>query len=466
MLFDAFISHASEDKETFVRGLSEALREKNVAVWYDEFSLRVGDSLRRSIDQGLTKSRFGIVILSKAFIGKKWPEWELDGLVQRQNSSQDPVILPVWFDISYEDVMAFSPPLADKFAIRAEKGLKYVVDELLKVIKPQGSSLVVARERLIAIGYHHPPVVTDDWWHRPLEYSGSNPMEGSFQEAMGWGHWGFPLPPTGNTALEKGERIAWAALQLNWQEKANTYPISQISRPKIVHDFINSTPGLQQACLEYPHYLSTYAPQLTIPGCGGEFESVFDTWLENSRKKQKKQKEIGSKSGTGLTLDGNVPTCDEPIALHDPTFGNYESAHIACFFVQGDLMGPPVKVYDTIDYTLWFLSDESNWVPPKMKQFLIDGLKKWAVWPWSEFTNESDFPSNSSTGTLQKSLSKMKSPIDIKLTNRIHKDIDTRFDYSINILKLPDSVAILKERFFCAGFIEEWYRQRHLKRKK
>lgn len=239
MLYDAFISHASEDKQDFVRGLAEALRDNNVAVWYDEFTLKVGNSLRRSIDHGLSKSRFGIVVLSKAFIGKQWPEWELDGLVQRQNNSLDSVILPVWLGLSYEEVLDFSPPLADRFAIKAEKGLEYVVNELLKVINPQGSSLVVARNRLIELGFN-PPVVTSDWWHQAIEYCGSNSLEGTFQDATGWGHWGFPLPPVGDTTAEKGERIAWAALQLNWQKIANNCSISQVTKPETIHEFINS----------------------------------------------------------------------------------------------------------------------------------------------------------------------------------------------------------------------------------
>ncbi|MEX1028877.1 MAG: toll/interleukin-1 receptor domain-containing protein, partial [Paenibacillaceae bacterium] len=62
-----FISHASEDKKGFVRPLAKKLKEAHVEVWYDEFSLMPGDSLRRSIDKGLTQSRFGIVVLSDAF---------------------------------------------------------------------------------------------------------------------------------------------------------------------------------------------------------------------------------------------------------------------------------------------------------------------------------------------------------------------------------------------------------------
>jgi len=81
--WDAFISHAWEDKESFVRPLAHALTALGAAVWYDEFSLRLGDSLSASIDKGLAGSRYGIVVLSKAFIAKRWPQRELQGLVKR-----------------------------------------------------------------------------------------------------------------------------------------------------------------------------------------------------------------------------------------------------------------------------------------------------------------------------------------------------------------------------------------------
>ena len=86
MLYDVFVSHASEDKDDFVRPLAQRLRAEHLEVWYDEFTLNVGDSLRRSIDRGLSQSRFGLVVLSPSFFGKQWSQWELDGLVARQNS--------------------------------------------------------------------------------------------------------------------------------------------------------------------------------------------------------------------------------------------------------------------------------------------------------------------------------------------------------------------------------------------
>lgn len=81
--FDVFICHASEDKDSLVRPLAHALRDRELSVWYDEFELRIGDSLRQKIDRGLARSHFGIVVLSTAFFGKGWANYELDGLVTR-----------------------------------------------------------------------------------------------------------------------------------------------------------------------------------------------------------------------------------------------------------------------------------------------------------------------------------------------------------------------------------------------
>lgn len=62
--FDVFISHASEDKDSIVRSLATELTNQGLKVWYDEFTLRIGDSLRQKIDKGLAKSRVGLVVLS------------------------------------------------------------------------------------------------------------------------------------------------------------------------------------------------------------------------------------------------------------------------------------------------------------------------------------------------------------------------------------------------------------------
>jgi predicted RNA-binding Zn-ribbon protein involved in translation (DUF1610 family) len=134
--WDAFISHASDDKESFVRPLAHALTALGAAVWYDEFSLNLGDSLSASIDRGLAGSRYGIVVLSKAFIAKRWPQRELQGLVAREMGGRS-TILPVWHQLTRDDVLEFSPPLADKLAaITTDHTADQIALQILSVIRP------------------------------------------------------------------------------------------------------------------------------------------------------------------------------------------------------------------------------------------------------------------------------------------------------------------------------------------
>ncbi len=112
---DVFISHASEDKDEIVRPLAFALRNAGLSVWYDEFELKIGDSLRQKIDRGLAKSRFGIVVLSKSFIKKGWTNYELDGIITKVVSGEQ-VLLPIWHNITKQEVVDFSPSIADKLA--------------------------------------------------------------------------------------------------------------------------------------------------------------------------------------------------------------------------------------------------------------------------------------------------------------------------------------------------------------
>jgi len=135
MDWDVFISHAWEDKEAIARPLAEALRRKGLRVWYDEFTLTLGDSLRRSIDRGLAQSKYGVVILSPNFFAKEWPQKELDGLAAREVYG-DKVILPIWHNVTADQVREYSPTLADRVAVSSDRGLEHVVEELLRVIKP------------------------------------------------------------------------------------------------------------------------------------------------------------------------------------------------------------------------------------------------------------------------------------------------------------------------------------------
>lgn len=131
--WDVFVSHASEDKQDFVCPLAEELQTRGLRVWYDDFTLTVGDSLRRSIDRGLARSGYGIVVLSPSFFAKDWPQRELDGLVAREVEGRK-VILPVWHKIDVAGVRLYSPMLADRVAVSSGRGVKQVADVLVAAI--------------------------------------------------------------------------------------------------------------------------------------------------------------------------------------------------------------------------------------------------------------------------------------------------------------------------------------------
>ncbi|HPP28629.1 MAG TPA: DUF1883 domain-containing protein [Phycisphaerae bacterium] len=137
--YDVFISHASEDKDAIVRSLANALTAKGLKVWYDEFSLRIGDSLRQKIDRGLASSRVGLVVLSPSFIAKGWTNYELDGIVTRTVSGEQ-ILLPIWHNITKQQVIDFSPSLADKVArSTATHTVEEIAAEIAELLADQPS---------------------------------------------------------------------------------------------------------------------------------------------------------------------------------------------------------------------------------------------------------------------------------------------------------------------------------------
>ena len=129
--WDFFIAYVSEDKDEIARPLAERLNSRGLMAWYVDYSLKQGSNLRESIDYGLARSRFGIVIISSHFLEKRWPQEELDDLATREVNGRK-VILPVWHGIGFREIHERSPVLADRAAISTDRGLDYVVQRMLK----------------------------------------------------------------------------------------------------------------------------------------------------------------------------------------------------------------------------------------------------------------------------------------------------------------------------------------------
>jgi hypothetical protein len=130
--WDAFLSHASEDKR-FAKALVTSLEDWGLKVWFDDNVLRVGDSLRRRIDDGLASSDYGIVLLSKNFFAKEWPQRELDGLTTREDGKHK-VIIPIWHDVTSEQVRKYSPTLADRLSLLSSSEPESVAEKIVEAI--------------------------------------------------------------------------------------------------------------------------------------------------------------------------------------------------------------------------------------------------------------------------------------------------------------------------------------------
>lgn len=133
--YDVFISHASEDKSPFVEDLVKALNDRDVKVWYDSLSIAWGDSLKSQIDNGLKRSTFGIVVLSENYIKKGWTQYELEGLFNIE-MTKGKTILPIWHNITKQQVMDFSPTLAGRKALTsATMTAEEIADTFVELIK-------------------------------------------------------------------------------------------------------------------------------------------------------------------------------------------------------------------------------------------------------------------------------------------------------------------------------------------
>jgi hypothetical protein len=136
----AFISHDTRDKEILVRELVHEMSCLMCPVWYDEYSLQVGDSLRASIERGLKETRKCVVVLSPSFFSNDgWGKAEFDSIFTREIREKDNVMLPVWHNVGVKEVYDFCPRLADKVGLNSNLGPKELARRLVAAVKAPSS---------------------------------------------------------------------------------------------------------------------------------------------------------------------------------------------------------------------------------------------------------------------------------------------------------------------------------------
>lgn len=127
----AFISHDSRDKQDIVRPLVTRLQSMMIPLWYDEYSLNIGDNLRESIEKGLKVCERCILVLSPNFLGNiGWTKVEFDAIFSREIVENKKLILPIWVNVTARDVHDYSMALACKFGLNWSLG----VDEVAKLL--------------------------------------------------------------------------------------------------------------------------------------------------------------------------------------------------------------------------------------------------------------------------------------------------------------------------------------------
>ncbi|MBN8529162.1 MAG: TIR domain-containing protein [Caulobacterales bacterium] len=428
MQHDVFICHASEDKDAVARPLAEALREWHLDVWYDEFSMKVGDSLREAIDRGLASCRYGVVIVSPAFFQKRWTQREMNGLVAREMSEGRKLVLPIWHDVELSDVVAYSPPLADVVATRSSVGMERMCADLLRTIRPEESPLMVARDELIRLGWSPPPI-SDEWWLDMVE------AQEHAVSSMWSVPWRFPLPERlGSQGRRRGMNIAWTALHLDWQHQAEHHKFCQITPPEEVLAFVRGDPALTEAAHDYPQYLANYAPQLLIPQFSAEFADDFDDLLKESEERWR------------VDPDRRFPDalCDRQLALRHPGFGRHSAEEVAEKWMVGLGSNHGASIYDELDYIFWLLASDSEWMPADIRAFLIAGFKERAMW-------ERDLLGET-RGAFVDALMKMRRT-PLRWTRAMKTDLERIVSAAIRKMGLKADASAIVERFIEEDFV-------------
>lgn len=434
----AFICHASEDKDAIARPLAEALIERHVEVWFDEFSMKPGDSLREAIDRGLARSDFGIVIVSPAFFSKRWTQRELNGLVAREMAGTRNLVLPVWHGADRDLILRHSPPLADVVAAQSSAGLNVVVEQLLRAIRPAESPLHIAREHLASLSVGAPSL-TDDWW---LDIAELKQSHFAFPECSQ--RWIFPLPFKDETdSFQRGLNLASTALQLDWCYEAEERGLCQLTHPDELHDFIRQRPGMMETVRQSPGTLAMYAPQLTIPGFDEGMEDVFDALLSPTRDDAYEMPGYGGWD----TVDGRRPLCGELIAWRHPSFGGLTTRHLAYSFVNSHDGRYSRRSFSTFDCLAWLLSDRSRWLPSPIKTALTDGIRARGLW----MTDVDDLKNPLVAAIFNHGRK------GFKMTRAVRTGTDELVAGALSRLGLADSAVEIADRFIELDFVDAWY---------
>lgn len=146
--FDAFLSFAVEDKIDVANELYNKLEEHGLRIWYSGRELTLGTSIQDKIREGLDKSRFGILLISPNYFRTNWAQKELGALWARERENNK-VIIPVFHNISPEEVGSWDPAIADRWSVSTAEGIDNACIKIRNhILKSEKSSRVRLNPRI------------------------------------------------------------------------------------------------------------------------------------------------------------------------------------------------------------------------------------------------------------------------------------------------------------------------------
>lgn len=108
--YDLFLCHAWGDRQGAAKELNDLLEDLGVTVWFSENAVKLGTSLVREIDRGLSKSRAGIVLVTPEL----FKSLNAQGIADKELSAllASDLVIPVAHGTTFEALRNVSPLLA------------------------------------------------------------------------------------------------------------------------------------------------------------------------------------------------------------------------------------------------------------------------------------------------------------------------------------------------------------------
>lgn len=140
-MHNAFLSYASEDTE-FASDIVRALEARGLSIWYAPIELKVGDKLLDSIEKGMKESVYGILLISPAYLKRGWTNYEMDTLL-RDNIEKNKKLLPIWHNVTKEELEELHSGLAGIVAIKSDAGLPEIIKRLTGIMTDHAPTIGV-----------------------------------------------------------------------------------------------------------------------------------------------------------------------------------------------------------------------------------------------------------------------------------------------------------------------------------